>query len=82
MICAYSYVGSNNTVPDDDLQGRLRTNCPVGVGPLQTSHGSVRSPHLFAKRGELPLAGCRLFYSAGDPTQRDPFDVCTDDKTV
>ena len=44
---------------------------PAGAGPLQSpvcEHGRSR---LFAKLGELPLAGLRLFYSAGDPTKRD-----------
>ena len=45
-------------------------------GRCRHSTGQVRSRHLFAKRGERPLAGFRLLYSAGDPTQRDPFDAC------
>ena len=34
------------------------------------TQGCRERPRLFAKRGELPLAGLRLFYSAGDPTER------------
>ena len=34
------------------------------------TRGCRERPRLFAKHGVLPLAGLRLFYSAGDPTRR------------
>ena len=50
---------------------------PTGAGPLQqTSHGLSEKPPLILQAGARLLAGFRLLYSAGDPTQRDPFDVC------
>ena len=45
---------------------------PAGAGPLQSSHEAVvRDPAYSPGAGSYPLPSFRLFYSAGDPTERE-----------
>ena len=43
----------------------------AGVGPLQTHPGIRKVPAYSPSTGSYPLPGQRLFYSAGDPTERE-----------
>ena len=87
---AFLRLGSRDRVPDHSWLSRSRTRlphevtslsgpAPTGAGPFQTSHGLSEKPPLIRPAGARLLAGFRLLYSAGDPTQRNPFDVCSAD---